>query len=40
MEANEHNYGVVGEHETAAMGAQDERPWSARTHLSRCSDGV
>ena len=34
MEAKEHNYGVVGEHETAAMGAQDERTWSALAHLS------
>ena len=34
MEAKEHNYGVVGEHETPAMGAQDERTWSALAHLS------
>ena len=34
MEANEHNYGVVGEPGTAAMGAQDERTWSALAHLS------
>ncbi len=34
MEAKEHDYGVVGEHETAAMGAQDERTWSVLAHLS------
>jgi hypothetical protein len=34
MEAKEHNYGVFGEHEPAAMGAQDERTWSALAHLS------
>ena len=34
MEAKEHNYGVVGEHETPAMAAQDERTWSALAHLS------
>ena len=34
MEAKEHNYGVVGEHEPAAMGAQDERTLSALAHLS------
>ena len=34
MEAKEHNYGVVGEHETPAMGTQDERTWSALAHLS------
>lgn len=34
MEAKEHNYGVVGEHESAAMGPRDERTWSALAHLS------
>ncbi len=34
MEAKEHNYGVVGEHEKAAMSVRDERTWSALAHLS------
>src|SRR3712207_541326 len=34
MEAKEHNYGAVGEHETMAMGPRDERTWSALAHLS------
>jgi uncharacterized Tic20 family protein len=34
MEAEEHNYGVVGEQEATTMGARDERTWSALAHLS------
>ena len=34
MEAKEQKYGVIGEPETSAMGAQDERTWSALAHLS------
>ena len=34
MEAKEQKYGVIGEPETSAMSAQDERTWSALAHLS------
>ena len=34
MEAKEHDHGVVGEHEPAVMGEQDERTLSALAHLS------
>ncbi len=34
MEAKEQNYGVVDGPETVAMGAQEERTWSALAHLS------
>ena len=34
MEAKEHDYGVVEEHEAATMSARDERTWSALAHLS------
>ena len=34
MEAKEQKYGVIGEPETSAMSAQDQRTWSALAHLS------
>jgi len=34
MESKEQKYGVIGEPETSAMSAQDERTWSALAHLS------